>query len=271
MKRLMKKYKIPVNILAMIIFLAVNSCAAMRPGKKEPEKPIEKYRIVIINAGAYQALGDQAAMDVNSFREVHLVDGRELMDILSRAGASRRQLMESKDFSSLSAVEGIDFALVLLPSPPAYVAGSVGLHSINWRTGTIKNIPAVKVPERPADWLLEAQNGWMRFTSIPPGARVYDGERLIGYTPLVTMVDKKVFRADFKWSKKAVKSVEIRVDERNWAHARAPDKYIAKHRKGFYARAQDADEDYGEIFFIAIYMTVILASLAMLFYNPFVR
>lgn len=255
----------------MIIFLAITSCAVMRPGKKEPKKPIEKYRIVIINAGAYQALGDQAMIDVNSFREVDLVDDKELMEILFRAGVSQRELVESKNFSTLSAVEDIDFALVLLPSPPAYVSGSVGLHSINWRTGTIKNIPAVKVPDRPADWLLEAQNGWVRFTSIPPGAMVYDGEKLIGHTPLVTMVDKKVFMADFKWSKKAVKSIEIRVDERNWTHVRAPDKYIRKHRKGFYARAQEADENYGEAFFIGIYMVVILASLAMLFYNPLVR
>jgi len=208
-------------------------------------------------------------MDLQTFGEIELITGSRLDSILNSAGVSQRTLVDAASFEELARVESLDFALILLPAPAAYPAGSVGLRSINWHTATIKTNPAVKVPERTVDWLLETRNGWVKFTSDPTGATVTVADKILGKTPVLAMVDNIRFKALLEWTPKVSNSVEVNLDDRNWIHVLAPEDYYAKHHKtGIYARLQAADEAYGETFFIIIYTLAILASVGLLFYNP---
>jgi len=206
-------------------------------------------------------------MDLGGLQEVELVTGDELDSILSEAGKSPSSLFEAKSFDDVAKIQSLDFVLVLQQAPAAYVMGSVGLLSINWRTKTLKVIPAIKVPERPADWLLETHNGWAKFTSDPPGASVTLDNKIIGHTPMLTMLDKSRHKAVISWTPKYSRSVEVDLDKRNWVHVRAPEQYLAKHqKKGIYGRMKDADEKYGEPMFIILYAVIMLGSVALLFF-----
>lgn len=258
-----------VYCLVLVLFLLIG-CAGMKGERKKASASVERYRVALFNGGAYRALYDQAAMDLGGFREVILITGTELDSILGNSGKSPRDLMEALSFDDVAKIQSLDFALILQQAPAAYTMGSVGLRSINWRTKTLKTIPAMKVPERPTDWLLETRNGWARFTSDPPGAAVILNDKLIGTTPLLVMLDNIRYKAVFHWTPKYSRVVDVDLDARNWVHARAPEEYLAKHqKKGFYSRLQDSDEKHGEATFMVFYLIIFFGGIALLFYNPF--
>jgi hypothetical protein len=199
--------------------------------------------------------------------EIELVSGNLLDTQLIRANASRRTLIEARSFDELDKIKFLDFALILLPVSSS--ERSVGLRSINWRAKTIRVNPATNVPEQPDEWLLEARNGWVKFTSEPTGANIIVGGKDLGKTPLIAMINSVIFKATFKWTPKVSRTVTVNIDESPWAYARAPEKYISKQTKGLYARAQASDEKYGDKIFIVFYALVLVGGMVLLFYKPF--
>jgi len=252
--------------LTLAAVIAVTSCAAKR---KEAQTPMIVYRVALINSGAYKTFYDQALVELGAYREINLSTGKELKRLLEPFGLRPENLVRAKSFADVANVEGLDFALVLLPAPIAYPSGSVGLKSINWHKKSVRTVPAVEVPRFPFDWLVSANNGWTVITSYPPGAHISVGGSLAGVAPLLLMPDEDVIDIQAQWSRKVKVTKKVDVSEGDQTTMRAPEDYVTKSdKRTFYKRLQDADEKHGSKFFIALYVLIVLAGLAGLFYAP---
>lgn len=224
----------------------------------------------VVNGGTYTAVAEQAVYELSGLREIEVLREEQVGTILAGVGLSAADLARESSFEKLKSVKTLDFVIVLLPAPPAYPVGSVGLRSINWRTGKIKTVSAVRVPQNAVDWLLETKNGWFYFVSDPPGALVMSGGEPVGVTPMVMLAESMPMTIVFKWAEKVETSVDIQSEENSKIYVRAPGDYYAKHhKKGIYRRLQEADQQYGESVFVVMYVLVIVGGIALLFYNPF--
>ena len=260
--------KYPKFPFLSLILLTVFSISCANINKREaPPRPV--YRVALINSGAYSALYNQAQVDLGSYREIKLITGDQLEQVLERYRKTTEKLAHAASFAEVADVEGIDFALILLPAPLAYPSGSVGMKSVNWRHKTITALPAVEAPTRPYDWLISARNGWAIIMSNPGDAYLFINDQYVGTAPILLMADKETLRVQANWTKRVYVSREVRVAEEPRVVVVAPEDYVAKqNKKGIYARLQGADEKYGEGVFIAFYVVAIVAGIALLFYSP---
>jgi len=263
--RVKKRFAAFPLFLLCIAFLV--SCAA---AKKNTEMPGLEYRVALVNAGTYSAVYNQAVAVLSSHSEISLITGDRLATHLGGFSLTRSSLAEAENFEDVAAVEGIDFALVLMPAPAAYPAGHIGLKSVNWRQKTVRSIPAVEIPKQSSDWLTVTRNGWIVINSNPAGAIISVDGRAAGISPLLMMANGNEISVNARWTKKVDVSEKITVKGENRVLISAPEEYIAKiNKKGAYQSLQEADEKYGEYFFIGIYVICIFGGVVLLFYNPF--
>lgn len=254
--------------LAVVILISI-SFTACHSTKKEFDAPTRVYRIALINAGAYTALYNQAAADLGAYREINLLTDSVLNKELSPYGIGQESLAKVNNFSQVAAIKNIDFAIILMPAPPAYTAGFVGIKSINWVTRTVHIESAVTEPKKSYDWLLLAQNGWTTINSNPPGAYIEIDGKYSGSAPVVVMAEKKELTVTAYWTDKIKLTETVNVAGSNQIVIRAPDDYVAKmNKKGTYQRMQDADTKYGEKVFMGFYVILLIGSVALLFYSP---
>jgi hypothetical protein len=269
-EKLFSKSFSPIVIISLLLLGGVVCGCATATTAQKKEILAKRYRVGVVNGGTYTALMQEAVYELSSLREIEVIKEEEINTALAKAGLNSTSLLSASSFEELNSVKSLDFVIVLLPAPPAYPVGSVGIRSINWRSGKIKTIPAVKVPENPVDWLLETRNGWLYFVSDPPGAIVLSNGNPIGITPMVMLVENLPMTFVFKWAEKVETSVTVQSEEQSKIYVRAPGDYYAKHhKKGLYRRLQEADQQYGESVFVVMYVLVIVGGIALLFYNPF--
>lgn len=258
----------PFLILLILILFASSCATATSEQKKKISR--KRYRVGVVNGGTYTAVAQQAIYELSGLSEIEVLKEEQVSGVLAQSGLTLQRLLTATSFEELKAVKTLDFVIVLLPTPPAYTVGSVGLRSINWLSEKIKTVSAVKVPENPVDWLLETKSGWFYFISDPPGAVVFSGSNPVGVTPMLMMVENLPMTVVFKWTEKVEISLDIQSEENSKIYIRAPSDYYAKHhKKGLYRRLQEADQQYGESVFVVMYVLVIVGGIALLFYNPF--
>ena len=261
-----KKRAIALWATVLIIILLTAACASA-PKKVEVERVT--YKVALFNAGAYTSLYNQALADLGSHREIKLITGVQLDQYMGKFGLSVSALLNARDFDDVAKVKGLDFALVLMPSPAAYPSGHVGLKSINWRIKRVHAVPAVKVPSRQYDWVVLAKNGWVNINSNPPGAYLDVNGKPVGSAPVLMMAESPEMDISAQWTRSVVTEDSFPVEQGNII-VDAPEKYLAKmNKKGPYQSLVEADAKYGEMFFMGFYVVVLIAGIALLFYNPY--
>jgi len=251
----------------ILVLLLVAACASLNRPRPEPSP--RPYRVALVNAGVYGSLFNRASADLGIFAEIRLLAGPELGGLLARQDLGEGRLTSSRNFAEVAGVGGLDFALVLVSPPAAYPVGAVGLKSINWRTKTINTVPAVKIPEYPYEWLLDADNGWALIRTDPPGAYLEIDGKPSGPAPKLLMFPGQTVKIEARWDKKVVSSGYYEVPPGGRILIGAPAEYRRKlQKKGIYQRLKDADEKYGPIFYIGFYVVVLVGGIALLFYSP---